>query len=484
MTSAYILIAAMLLLGGLISALGDRLGSKVGKARLRLFNLRPRQTAQVVTIATGTLIVASTLGILFALSESLRKGVFELDLILKEQRQVKQELEEVKNERDRVEEELLAAKNEQDAVTKRLRSTNRNFQQAKTQLRTVSEQAKVLRSDIQKLLSERQQLFKQREQLDNEIGRLQTQVQNKDKELRKQESRISEQNKVLAQRQIRLQELEKRQSILRAKINEQDSSIAKLDRAISQKDINLKKREEQLKELESQQAFLKREVEVLEQYYQTYQELREKQIALVRGQVLAFAAIRVVDPDAAIGVVDRLLQQANQNAIGATQPQNPDLQERVVRITQSQVKQLLEQIKDGQDYVVRIISAGNYVQGEKEVRIFADVAVNQKIFEQDAILATISLDSNILAETDLQKRIDLLLSASQFRARRSGIIGNIQVEDGQIKTILDFIEKVESSQSVPDEIKAIASETTYTSGPLKLRLVAIKNGQILFGTQS
>ncbi|MCU0533056.1 MAG: DUF3084 domain-containing protein [Hydrococcus sp. Prado102] len=471
MTSAYILIAAMLLLGGLIAALGDRLGSKVGKARLRLFNLRPRQTAQVVTIATGTLIVASTLGILFALSESLRKGVFELDRILKEQRQVKEELDRVREERDRVGEELLAAKNEQDAVTKRLRSTNRNF-----------EQARVLRSDIQKLLSERQQLLQQRKQLDTEIVRLQTQIQGKDEELKKQESRISEQNEILEQRQIRLQELEKRQSILRAKIEEQDSSIANLDRAIAQKDTNLKKREEQLKELESQQAYLKREVEVLEQYYQTYQELREKQIALLRGQVLAFAAVRVVDPDAAIGAIDRLLQQANQNAISATQPQNPDVQERVVKITQSQVKQLLEQLKDGQDYVVRIISAGNYVQGEKEVRVFADVALNQQIFEQGAILATISLDASEIAEQVLQKRIDLLLSASQFRARRSGIIGNIQVEDGRIKTILDFIENVEKSQILPDEIKAIASETTYTSGPLKLRLVAIKNGKILFGT--
>ncbi|NJK49891.1 DUF3084 domain-containing protein [Candidatus Gracilibacteria bacterium] len=482
MTSAYILIAAMLLLGGLIAALGDRLGSKVGKARLQLFNLRPRQTAQVVTIATGTLIVASTLGILFALSESLRKGVFDLDRILKEQRQVKEELDRVRNERDRVGKELLAAKNEQEAVTKRLRSTNKNFQQAKTQLRTVSEQANVLRGDIQKLLNERQQLFQQRKQLDTEVRRLQTQIQGKDTELKKQESRIADQNKILEQRQIRLQELEKKQSALQAKLNEQDNAIANLDRAISQKDTNLKQREEQLKELESQQAFLKREVEVLEQYYQTYQELREKQIALLRGQVLAFAAVRVVDPNAAIGAIDRLLQQANQNAIGATQPQNPNLQERVVRITQSQVKQLLEQIKDGQDYVVRIISAGNYVQGEKEVRIFADVALNQKIFDKGATLATISLDSSEIAEEDLQKRIDLLLSASQFRARRSGIIGNIQVEDGRIKTILDFIEKVESSQIMPDEIKAIASETTYTSGPLKLRLVAIENGNILFGT--
>lgn len=84
MTSAAVLLAAVLILGGLLAVLGDRLGTKVGKARLRLFGLRPRQTATVVTVLTGILIAASTLGILFALSKSLRQGVFQLDEILKQ----------------------------------------------------------------------------------------------------------------------------------------------------------------------------------------------------------------------------------------------------------------------------------------------------------------------------------------------------------------------------------------------------------------
>ncbi|MFN7629778.1 MAG: DUF3084 domain-containing protein, partial [Cyanobacteriota bacterium] len=40
--SGWLLILALLLLGGVLSTLGDRLGTKVGKARLSLFNLRPR----------------------------------------------------------------------------------------------------------------------------------------------------------------------------------------------------------------------------------------------------------------------------------------------------------------------------------------------------------------------------------------------------------------------------------------------------------
>ena len=54
-----ILILVVLILGGLIATLGDRIGTKVGKARLSLFNLRPRKTAVLVTVFTGVMISAS-----------------------------------------------------------------------------------------------------------------------------------------------------------------------------------------------------------------------------------------------------------------------------------------------------------------------------------------------------------------------------------------------------------------------------------------
>ncbi|MFN5726799.1 MAG: DUF3084 domain-containing protein, partial [Pseudanabaena sp.] len=51
--AGYTLILAILILGSIIATLGDRIGTKVGKARLSIFKLRPRDTATVVTIATG-----------------------------------------------------------------------------------------------------------------------------------------------------------------------------------------------------------------------------------------------------------------------------------------------------------------------------------------------------------------------------------------------------------------------------------------------
>jgi uncharacterized protein (DUF3084 family) len=495
MTSAYILIASILVLGGVLAALGDRLGSKIGKKRMRLFNLRPRQTATLMTIATGILIASSTLGLLFGLSKSLRQGVFELDQILKERRaairQLERDLEKVRKDKAQIQQELEAARTAQTSAKKRLVSINQNFQTSQTQLKTVTNQLSTVQSDVARLLKDRQQLQQQKNQLTSQKNQLSTQlnelqerVKTRDQEIVKREQQLAQQDQLLAQRQTRLQSLEREQKQLQTAIDLKDDQIEQLDQSIANKDINLKQKEAKLSELEIQLSYLRREVEVLEQYYQTYQELRERKIAIVRGQVLAFGALQVVNPGDAksiVSAVDQILQQANLSAIQATQANNTN-NVPIVKITKAQVEQLVQQLQDGREYVVRILSAGNYVLGEKEIRVFADVAPNQRIFEQSQEIAAISIDSQNMSEEDLQNRLDTLLAASQFRARRAGVLGNIQVEDGRLTSLINFMEKVNQFDDTIDEIKTIAAEKTYTTGPLKLRLVAIKDGEIIFRT--
>ncbi len=77
--TGWILIFALLVLGGVLATLGDRLGSLVGKARLSIFNLRPRRTAVLITVLTGSLISAVSLGLMLLVSRQLRVGLFQLD---------------------------------------------------------------------------------------------------------------------------------------------------------------------------------------------------------------------------------------------------------------------------------------------------------------------------------------------------------------------------------------------------------------------
>lgn len=482
MTSAYILIVATLILGGLIAALGDRLGTKIGKARLRLFNLRPRQTAIVVTVATGILIVASTLGILLALSKSLRQGLFELDDILAKRRSVTAELNRVKLEKEQVESVLIEAKNKQKTVQRQLDATNQNYQRANRQLVKISKLASSLNSEIKTLSQERQELVKQRLVLAGQIQNLQEQINSQDTALVNKEKKIVSQDNLLKIQQYQFKNIREQKAKLQLEVNKRDQYIASLDQEISQKNQDLTAREKRLKILEEQQTFLEREVQTLEQYYQNYQDLREKNIAILRGQVLAIGALKVLESNAVLTAIDQLLIQANKRAITAIKTGETQPETRVVQITKAQVEQLAKQIEDGKEYVIRILSGGNYVQGEKEVRVFADVVLNQQIFQAGDTLATVSLDQVKISDEDIQKQIDSLIVAAQFKARTAGILGNIQVEDGRIRTLVDFINTVSNLDESLDQIKVIVPETTYTVGPLKLRLVVTRNGKTILET--
>ncbi len=509
MTSGYILIVAILVLGGVIATLGDRIGTRVGKARLSLFNLRPRKTATVVTIITGSLISASTLGILFGLSESLRDGVFELDNILRKLRHARRDVETINTQRIQAESELAKARVQQADVQKRLDATNRNFQQAQAQLRKVSRQASILRSEIKLLLTERQELLRQRSQLTEQITQLKTQVSElkelvaeRDQELIKRGQTIAERNQelaeqdqVIAQRETRLKQVEQQLKTaiaqgetrlreleqLKDQIAQRESRLQELEEQLALREVQLAEQDEELGEREKQLAYLQREVEVLEQYYQNYQVLRQGNVALLRGQVLAFAVVRIVEPSAATQAVDQLLREANRTAVEITQSGNNNSAEPLVQISQTQAGQLINQIIDGQDYVVRIVSAGNYVMGENPIQVFADAALNQAVFQSGDALTAISVDPSTLSKEEIQQRLDQLLVASQFRARRAGVLGQIQVGDGNPSSLVRFIEQLDQYDQ-PLEVKAVAQKLTYTAGPLKMRLVAIQNGQVIFST--
>ena len=472
MTSGYILIAAIFLLGGIIAAFGDRLGTKIGKARLRLFNLRPRQTAMLITVITGMLISALTLGILFGLSGSLRRGVFQLDEILKQRRQLEGELAQARKEQEQVQQQLAEVKRQQSEAVVNLNSINQDFEQSKQQVKKISARAQKLRQELDSLLSEREKRQAQLDQLQQQSQELQAQLQQREQQIR-------EQDQVLAQKEVRLQELEQQQQLLQAQVQERDQSIAQLDKAIASTEVGLKLRTQRLEQLEAQLSFLSKNVAVLEQ---SYQELREKKIAVVKGQVLSSAVVRIVDPNAAQSAIDSLLRQANTNAVKATQFNRTKSKRRVVSITKSQVEQLESQIKDGQDYVIRILSAGNYVQGEKEIRVFADWALNKQIFRAGEEIATVSIDSQNINRQEVQERLNWLLAVSKFRAQRAGTLGEIEIGDNKVENIVDFINQVTEATEPVREIKAVVSENTYTAGPLKLDFVVIRDGEIIFST--
>ncbi|MBR2215891.1 MAG: DUF3084 domain-containing protein [Selenomonadaceae bacterium] len=106
-------IAVLVVSGGVIAFVGDRLGTKIGKKRLSIFGLRPRHTSMVITVFTGIFITTLTFGIMAAASENVRTALFGLD-------QLHQEMIMTQNNLDKVSGELATAQAEQGRAAKEL----------------------------------------------------------------------------------------------------------------------------------------------------------------------------------------------------------------------------------------------------------------------------------------------------------------------------------------------------------------------------
>ncbi|MEG4394714.1 DUF3084 domain-containing protein [Microcoleus sp. BROC3] len=549
MTAGYILVFVILVLGGVIATVSDRLGTKVGKARLSLFKLRPRDTAVVVTVMAGSILSALTLGILFATSKPLRTGVFRIDEIQKRLNNARREINQATQEKNRVETELAQARAAQAQAKANLEQINQSLQaanaeQARTQtklnslraqlnsvqaakskteqqlsqveaaksqteeqlssveaaksrteeqlklvetarsstkaqldrtenqLKTVSDQKTTLGSEIAQLQEERQQLIEQREQVKTQIGQRDAEIAKRNAEIAKRDTEIVDRNELIAQRD---KEIAQRVQNLA----ERDRIIVERDKVIAEREALLETLAQQQAQLEQQQTLLQQQVQVLERDFQA---IREGTVAIRRGQILAAGVVRIIEPGMASGAIDRLLQEANKTTVGLMQPENKKVKEQVIQITKAEIDQLISQIKDGQDYVVRIVAGANYLREEKVIKVFAEAEINRVVFRAGDVIAGVAVDPVTLTDEQVRLQLLQLIEACQFRARLIGVVGGrVQVADSQIETLADFIERLQQYEK-PVDVQAIAADVTYIAGPLKIDLVALENGAVVFRT--
>lgn len=565
MTSGYILIGVLLILGGIIAVSGDRIGTRVGKARLTIFKLRPRQTATLVTIVTGTLISASVLTLIFGTSEQLRVGVFDLQKIQRKLSDTTENLARALEQKDRVQRELEIARNAQSEAKNLLSGIDRslkgellkqsiaaqNFKNTEQQLQTISSQRNDLATEVAEIARNRDDLTAQQQvvtqqvrelkqrvkdlqltmmplqqqlasvnlqksqlqqrvnttsvepNLVSQIQRLQTyentakrlsrDLEQRTAKLTNLEAQLKNEQTELFNLDTQRKQLQQKLAVRQAQLTEKERQHQKLEREFQTRAMQLKQRDIQLKKLEAQirakgQGLdsLEKEVNNIEQ---EYQKIRQGNIAILRNQVLASSILKVSSTETATKAIKDLLTQANLNAIQALAPSgdraaDEPLQQQVIEITADRLTQLKQQISDRRDYVVRIFSLGNYVIGDRHIQVFIDATPNLKLFKRDSQIAQVSFDPTKMSEEQIRQQFNILLVASQLRAKRAGILEDRpQVGDGQLITYVQFLERVKK-QKFPIEIRTVVDRDIYTLGPLVIQLQAISNDKVLFSTYS
>ncbi len=75
------LILTLIVVSGVLAYLGDVLGMKIGKKRISLFGLRPRDTSRLITAFTGVLISIAILITMSVISENVRTALFSMKFL-------------------------------------------------------------------------------------------------------------------------------------------------------------------------------------------------------------------------------------------------------------------------------------------------------------------------------------------------------------------------------------------------------------------
>jgi uncharacterized protein (DUF3084 family) len=465
MTTGLVLITAILILGGVIATMGDRIGMRVGKARLSLFNLRPRQTATMITILTGGVISTSTLAILFLIDGQLRTGVFELEEIQAELESAQQDLNQTRDQKEEIQTELETAVNEQIEAEERLQEINTSLEEAIARQRQTQGQLEQTRNDLDQVATDFQNAQAQLQQVSEQSVQLQAEIQQIQ----------TEREQLIAQR---------------------DRDIAQRDRAIEARDQAIAERETRLLALEEQRLSLQAEIADLDAQITAleleFNRLREGSLAFSRGEPLLSRIVRLDNPSLAQEAVDTMLSEANRVARRTILPDAIDNQEQVIRITLENVEAIQQQLQGGQDYVVRIYSGGNYVvgepcvlAGEDCVRIYAIAAVQQIIFPAGEIIAAVTINPAALAPGELGEQYENLGTTVEIEARRAGVLTGttLEIADNRLENVITFLQNVREYNR-PLTLQAVASSDVLTSGPIRIELRAVRNGVVLFSTNN
>ena len=409
------LILVMIITGGAIAFIGDKLGTKIGKKRLSIFGLRPRHTSMVVTVATGCLITGLSIGFMALISDNVRTALFGME-------ELRQTMDATLAELDDATENLFKAQEE--------------FEKANTNLRESKEEILALKKEQEELRAESDRLKEGNERLEATNSELTAQNDN----LSSTNATLEADNKKLGDFNITL-------TADNAKLTSHNEKLSSDNEKLTADNSELEERNKNLRE--------------------GIIAIREGDITLRAGEILSSGIIKGGRNAEEIAAdINALAEQATQNLI---QRFGGD-EDNSVWIYQPELQRIIDEIESNErDMVLRIKAAGNMVRGEP-VRSRLEIYPNELIFKKDEVILTktYKLDSENQPEIILQ---DFLSEVNRIAVEK-GILtdpltGSVGIMDGtQLYEIFDSI----STAKGRILLRATAREKTDSLGPLRLNI--------------
>lgn len=180
MEFGWVMLLVLAIMGGIIAYLGDKIGSRVGKKKIKLFGLRPKYSSILITIITGISISAVTLGVMSILSQNVRIALFGMYQLQLQKAELEQQrdrlLEQARNLGIEMEEKnSLLAENEallrhqEDQLSEandRIRMTQLDLEQTQAARDDMSRQLTIVQVVRDEMMARNEQLNTENDELE------------------------------------------------------------------------------------------------------------------------------------------------------------------------------------------------------------------------------------------------------------------------------------------------------------------------------
>lgn len=404
-----VLIGVMIVTGGAIAFIGDKLGTKIGKKRLSIFGLRPRHTSMIITVVTGILITGLSIGTMAVVSEDVRTALFGME-------ELNAAIANTRNSLDVATQELFDMRLENERAKTELGIAQNEISNLKTEQVELAEESERLRAGNDRLESEKEQLLSQNENLstaNENLTSANSALENKNSELNESNANLSADNEKLSQDNAQLEEHTR---------NLRDGLIA----------------------------------------------IREGDIIFRAGEVLASTVIAGNQSEEAVSDdINRLADKASENIAERFGENAGDTS---VWIYQPEFQRVVDEIAQSKnEVVVRIAAAGNLVRGEP-IRTSLSYYPNEKIYTAGEYI--FSHEYEVTSENDAEVIVREFLTEVNHAAVNKGILpdpisGSVGVMDGT--QLYDLIDEIAKSRG-KIRLTARARDAVSSIGPLRLNL--------------
>jgi uncharacterized protein (DUF3084 family) len=419
-----IVILAVVVFGGGMAFLGDRVGMKVGKKRLSMFGLRPKYTSMIITVLTGFFIAGVTLVVLMCISEYVRTAVFELHSI---------------------EEQLALTTRKAQKLTGAVLDKQRQIVKKQQEYSGLNHKYSKTKAELAKIETELSQTRGNLAKVELELGQTQLDLETNQKANRelqgKNQKLVTENDNLVANNKGLIV---------------QNDNLTQISDFLKKKndDLNLERERlnQQIQNYEGKLLSLQDRTKVIE----------EEPLLFYVGEILV---AKIVEPGIKAGniqglIINPLLQTANEIALkqGAKIPGKTDYALRIKPTRVTEACKQLAQLKS--KAVVRVIVENNSVADEP-VNVTLEVYPDEIIFKSGEKIAETELSSD-QPETELRDRLLSLLILAYNKAIAKGII----TDDQNLRNIVSISEIANSIAVIKQNTANISKAALVATGDI------------------